>query len=432
MALPLEGIRVLDLTIVWAGPHATMLLADWGAEVIRIESTQLMQPNTRGRLAHPPPDLPRLRKDWGFAYPDWEPGENSWNRYPIFQSHARNKKSMTVDMLRPEGRDVAYDLFRTADIFIENNVPSTIEKLGLTYEELRRVRPDLIAVRMPAYGLDGPYKHYRSFGVQVESTAGHTLVRGYPDEDYSTIDQTYLGDGAAGASGAFAAVMALRHRMRTGKGQMVECSLGENFVPYLGESIMDWTMNGRVHTTLGNRRPDGAPQGAYPCAGDDNWVALSVTSDGEWAGLCEAMGAPELRRDPRFSSVLARFKHHDALDERIAQWSSGLSASDAAAVLQDHGVPAGPVLRDSELYADPQLAHDGFFKRFEHADAGTHDYPGLMWTMDRTPNELRTPPVRLGEHNDYVYGELLAYPAERRAALERGGHIGTRYASHIP
>lgn len=432
MRLPLEGIRVLDLTIVWAGPHATMLLADWGAEVIRIESTYTMQPNTRGRLANPPPDMPRLRKDWGYSYPDWEPGENPWNRYPIFQSHGRNKLSMTVDMLRPEGRAVVDDLFRTADVFIENNVPSTIEKLDLTYEDLRKVRPDLIAVRMPGYGLNGPYKNYRSFGVQVECTAGHTLVRGYPDADQSSVDAVYLGDGAAGASGAFAAMMALRHRAITGQGQLVEVSLGENFVPYLGESIMDCSMNGRVHATLGNRHPSRVPQGAYRCKGEDNWVALSVGSELEWEGFCQALESPGLRSDPRFSTLLARARNHDALDDTITAWSSVRKAADAAEALQRHGISAGPVLRDSELYADPHLAREGFFKQFDHLDAGTHDYPGLMWGMDHTPNELKTPPARLGEHNPYVYGELLAYSPEQRKIFEEEGHIGTRYQPHIP
>ncbi len=430
--LPLSGIRVLDLTAVWAGPHATMLLADWGAEVIRVESIQFVQPNTRGHMVHVPKEMPRLRRNWQVAYPDWDPGERPWNRYPIFQSHARNKLSMTVDLRTPEGLEVFHRLVSVADVFVENNVPETIEKLHITYEELARVRPDLIMLRMPAYGLSGKYKNYRSFGMQLEGTAGHTALRGYPDTDATSADEVYMGDAAGGVNGALAVMMALRHRRRTGEGQIIELPQVENFMPYLGEAIMDYTMNDRVQGPLGNRHPSMAPHGVYRCRGEDRWVTIAVANDEEWRGFCRAIGNPAWSQRASFRNGLARWKHQDELDRLIESWTKEKSPVEVMAALQANGVPSGAVQDDSDLYEDAHLDHQGFFKEFVHADAGTHRYPGLMWTAEDTPNELRTPPVRLGEYNEYVYRELMAMSREEYARLEETGHVGTVYASHLP
>ncbi len=433
MTLPLEGIRVLDLTAVWAGPHATMLLADWGAEVIRVESIQVLQATTRGHMARPPKEVPRLRKGWGMSYPNWDPGDQPWNRYPIFQSHARNKLSMTVDLRLPEGLEIFHRLVALCDVFIENNVPETIEKLHLTYEELVEHRPDLIALRMPAYGLSGPYKNYRSFGVQLEGTAGHTLVRGYPDMDAGTgRDDVYIGDAAAGVNGALAVLMALRHRRRTGKGQLIELAQAENFIPYLGEAVMDYTMNRRVHDTLGNRHPSKAPHGVYRCRGEDRWVTIAVGNDEEWQGLCRALGHPVWSRDPRFATGIGRWKAQDEMDSRIEEWTAQRIPDEVMRLLQGEGVPAGAVLDDRDLYDDPQINALDFFKELTHKNTGTHRYPGVMWSAAGTPNEIRTPPVRLGEHNEYVYRELLAVSDSQLSELEERGHIGTEYAKHIP
>ena len=431
MPLPLEGIRVVDVTAVWAGPHCTMLLADWGAEVIRVESIQVLQPSTRGHMARPPKEMPRLTMSWGSTYPDWDPGERPWNRYPIFQSHARNKLSVTADLTTPEGQDLFRQLIRVADVFVENNVPSTIERLHLTYEELVETRPDLIALRMPAYGLSGKYKNYRSYGVQLEGTAGHTWLRGYPDLDPSARDDVYLGDAAAGVSGAFAVLGALRHRRRTGKGQLIEFAQAENFIPYLGEAIMDYTMNGRVHETLGNRHPTKAPNGVYPCKGADRWVTISVGNDAEWRGLRQAMGDPAWAKAPLFSNSVARWKNQDELDRQLTEWTAQRTPDDAVKCLQGAGVPAGAVLDDADLLRDPQINSMNYFKEFTHVDTGTHKYPGLMWSTENVENELRTPPCRLGEHNEAVYKDLLAYSDEEYVRLEELAHIGMDYAPHV-
>ena len=422
----------MALTLVWAGPHACQLLADWGAEVIRVESTQVLQPNTRHRARlRITKELARLRGGYGFSYPDWNPGDRPWNRYTTFQSHARNKLSMTVDLRQPEGREVFDQLLAISDVFVENNAPQTIEKLRLDYGELVKVRPDLIMVRMPAYGLKGPYKDYRSFGMQLESTTGHTWIRGYADMDPTLRDDTYMGDAAGGVNGALAVMLALRHRRRTGKGQLVEIAQAENFLPYLGATVMDYTMNGRVQSTLGNRHPSAAPQGVYRCQGEERWVTISVDGDEAWRGLCQAMGEPDWCREPKFATGLGRWKRQDELDRRIGEWTSERIANEVMHTLQAHGVAAGPVMDERDLYQDPHMEAQGYFQTLPHADAGTHSYPGLMWTMDETPNKLRLPPCRLGEHNEYVYNELLGVTGQDYKRLEEAGHIGMDYASHL-
>ncbi|MBI3744153.1 MAG: CoA transferase, partial [Chloroflexi bacterium] len=372
-----------------------------------------------------------MRKSWGSCYPNWDPGERPWNRYPIFQSHARNKKSITLDLYRPEGREVFYQLVAIADVFVENSVPETVEKMHATHEELVRYKPDLISLRMPAYGLSGPYSNFRSFGVQLEGTAGHTLLRGYPDMDPSTRDDVYIGDAAAGVNGAFAVAMALRHRRRTGQGQLIEMAQCENFVPYLGEAVMDYSMNRRVHDTVGNRHWAKAPQGVYRCKGIDRWVTLAVSNDSEWKALCVAMGNPSLAGDPRFANGLSRWKNHDELDRVLSAWTASLDQREAMERLQAAGVAAGMVMDEADLFVDPHMHEQDYFKQLTHADAGTHFYPGLMWTAANTPNEVRTPPCRMGEHNEYGLKDLLGLTQGQYTRLEETGHVGMDYASHL-
>lgn len=425
--LPLEGVRVVDMTGVWAGTYGTRLLGDWGAEVIRVEPRRVFQPSTRGQQAHPSKALMVRSQAPTMAAPDWEPGERPWNRMPIFNSHARNKLSMTVDLTKPEGKDIFRRLIAVSDIFVENTVPETLERLGVDYPDLVKVRPDLIMVRMPAYGLSGPYKNYRSFGAQLECVVGHTYLRGDPSVDPTQRGDVFTADGAAGVGAALAAVLALRHRKRTGKGQLVELAQAENFIPYLGQALMDYTMNGRVQDTIGNRHPDMAPHGCYPCRGDDRWVTIAVRSDEDFAALSDAMGRPELARDPRYATAASRLQRQDELDAIVSGWTSARDPWDVFQTLQARGIPAGPVMNEADAFADPHLQSREYFQPLTQQDTGTHLYPGPMWRQSKTPNRLRLPPCRLGEHNAYVYQELLGLGREEYARLEQAGHIGMDY-----
>ena len=429
--LPLEGIRVLELTLVWAGPYGTQILADWGAEVIRIESIQFAAPATRGLSMRPSwEDMDRAIKA-GFGYAELYPEEQPWNKNPLFNTHARHKLSMTVDLRRPEGLEFFKRLLQVSDVFVENNVPETIEKLGLTYDELRRAREDLIMVRMPAYGLSGRYKNYRSWGMHVEGVAGHSWLKGYPDTDPSGRPEMNNSDAGGGLSVALSTLMALRHRSRTGEGQLVEVPLCETFIPYLGGSIMDFTLNGRVQETLGNGHPSMAPHGCYPCKGEDRWVVIAVGSDEEWRGLCKAMGDPEWVRDDRYATTLGRWRNQDVLDQHIERWTKNQDHYHLMCLLQRDGVPAGPVIDERDAYNDPHIQARGFFQELADHEIGTHRHVGLMWRMAKTPNGLRRPPCYLGEHNEYVYRELLGFDEEEYDRLEKEGYIGVEPAPHV-
>lgn len=430
--LPLEGIRVLGITAVWSGPSASMFLADWGAEVIRVESTKVFIPGTRGTIAHPTQDLVDSQRWWRYAYPDWEPGERPWNRYPMFQSHARNKRSMTVSLTDPEGLEILYDLAKTADVFIENHMPAVMDKLGITYERLREARPDVVMVRLPGFGLDGPYRNYRAYGTQMEAVSGHLWQWGHGDLDLSHRGGTYLADAATGLSAALAVVMALAHRRKTGQGQLIELSQVENLIGHLGDSLLDYQMTGRIQESVGNRHPFAAPHNVYRCEGEERWVVICVWTDQDWRALAKMIGHPELIDDPMFATGLARWRNQAELDSIIEAWTVQRDSIEAMNDLQQEGIPAGAVMNERDLYEDRQLDHRQFFQEINHADTGTHLYPGLMWKSESYANRFRSPPCRLGEHNPYVYRELLGVNERRYQDLEALGHIGDAPDASLP
>ncbi len=426
--LPLSRIRVLDLTMVVAGPYCTSLLADWGAEVIRLDTTQVFIPYTRGTTARPSKQYVESVKGSGYGYAGNDPGDRPWNKYSMFQNHARNKLSMTVDLRAPEGREVFDRLVQISDVLVENNVPQNVDKLGLSCDCMLRNRPDLIVLRMPPYGLNGPYRNYRAFGSHIEAVSGHLYIRGYPDTDASMRGVLPIADGPSGVGGALAVVMALRHRAKTGQGQIIELSQTEHFSTYLGEALMDYSMNRRDQRPMGNRHPTLAPHGCYPCRGKDRWVTIAVSTEVEWNALCRVMGNPDWARGSKFATNESRHKNHDELDERIAAWTHDRGHYEVMRVLQSAGVPAGAVIDEAEAFRDPQLLERGFFEKLSHADCGTHLYPGLGFKMRNTPNAIRMAPCRMGEHNGYVYKELLGATEKEYCDLEGRGHIGTEYA----
>ena len=427
ISLPLSNTRVLDLSIVWAGPYATQILGDWGAEVIRVEPLSVFQPVTRGVV-------PRPRKGQFLSahkFPDNDPEPRPWNRDSAFNTHARNKLSMSLNLDDQDGLRVFEDLVSISDILVENNPVSTLAKLGIDYPWLRSIRPDIIVIRMPPYGLHGPYRHFRSVGSSLEAVMGHTSIRGYRDTDPSMTSTVYTADAAAGANAAFAAVSALLFRRESGLGGLIEVGQAQAMLPYLGEALIDHSMNDRIQSTLANSDYSKAPQGCYPCAGGDNWITISIASDDHWESLCELIDSPALSNDPRFKTILGRWRLQEEIDTQITRWTRDKDPLDLMARLQDRGIPSGPVNKDSHLLADPHLANRGFFQALDHSDTGVYRYPGPMWRSESFHNHLRTPPCNLGEHNDFVYRELLAYSNARFSQLEAAGHIGTEFHPHI-
>jgi crotonobetainyl-CoA:carnitine CoA-transferase CaiB-like acyl-CoA transferase len=429
--LPLEGVRVMDMTVVWAGPYCTTLLADMGAEVIRIESIQTMGPPTRTAMAHPTDGFMKNVAAHVGGAPGRIAGARPWNRMPIFNAHARNKLSMTVDLLKPEGMEVFRRLVAVSDVLVENNPTETMQKLGISYDDLHRINPRFIMLRMPAYGNDGPYQNHRSLGIHIEGVIGHSLLRGYTDMDPSAASQVFMADAAAGAGGAFAVATALNFRSRSGQGQLVELSQAENALPFLGEAFMDRSMNGRSQSTLGNRHST-AIQGVYPCAGEDRWVAVTIFDERDWELFCTAIGTPEWTADPRFTDHASRRANHDELDRCIASWSEGRTPYEAMHTLQSHGVAAGAVMDQRDAANDPHLNERAMFEQATQKDVGTHLYPRAPFKMSESPVGIKRGPVRLGEDNEYVYKTLLGMSDQEYAALEEQGHIGMDYAPHIP
>jgi len=427
--LPLEGIRIVTISVIWAGPFTSQLLADWGAEVIRVESLHHFTFYTRGfPKIRPTKESVQARPTWLTAYPNWDPGEKPWNRYPVFQAHGRNKLSCTMDLKKPKGLELFKRLVTKSDIVIENNPPDTMEKMGITYKTLKEVKPDIIMVSMAGFGSTGPYRNYRALGANLDESAGHTWLRRYRDMDPSSASRILFSDASAGAHGAFAALAALRFRNRTGKGQFIDLAQVETLMPYLAGAIMDYTMNKRVQDTLGNRHPFMAPHGCYRCHGEDRWVVIAVSSQEEWKALCRVMNRLDLELDERFADALSRYRHQDDLDTIIEEWTGHHDHVEIMHRLQEVGVAAGAVLDDKDAYEDPHLKDRGLFQELTHPDVGIHPYPGLMWKASKTPNSIRTPPVCLGEHNEYVFKEILGVSDEEYAELEKEGHIGTEPA----
>ncbi len=425
--LPLAGLRVIDLGVVLAGPQGAMLLADLGAEEVRVESCQYFAPSTRGFLARPPKALIQSMAPISGGYPDREPGERPWNRYPWFNATARNKLGMTADLRRPEGLAAVRRLVAVSDVLITNQAPGVMRGLGLGYDAVAQVNDQLVYVDASPYGSTGPYRDHRAYGTQMEASAGHDLLRTYPDADLTSNSWAVPSDGAGGLAVAYAALLGLAAREHTGSGQYVELSMVENLLTLLGPHLMELAAGGRHPGSLGNRDRH-AIQGCYPAAGEDRWLVLTVPDDAAWDRLARLVGRP----DWAGLAGPARYARHDEVDAAIAAWTAVRPVGDGVAALRAAGVLAGPVLDDRDAMADPHLAEREFFVEIEHADAGRHRYPGPPFRLRGAGFTVRYPPVRLGEHNAIVYGDLLGYAPDEIAELTRAGHIGEAYAPEVP
>ena len=427
--LPLEGVRIVAMTQAWAGPYATTLLADWGAEVIKVENRFHFPVATRGLAVNVEGIIPNNQRLWARSYPDWDPGQKPWNRYTAFNALNRNKLGVTLDIRRPEGRQLFEELVKVSDVVLENNPPKNMDRAGLDYDELLKIKPDLIMARMPAFGQTGPYRDYKAWGTHMEAFIGHTWIRSYRDVDPSLKDDVYPSDAVAGITTAFSILVALRHLRKTGQGQLIDAPLSEGLVPFLAETFLNYTMNGRVQSAMGNLDESMAPHNVYRCMGDDQWVSIPVGSDEEWVGLCRAMGQPSWSRDRRFSHVLGRWRNQEEIDDHVQQWTQGLESRDVMERLQREGVAAGMVQNAEQVHGDPQLDVLGFFQDVTHPEAGTHRYPGIIGHLSDTPNCIRRSAPCLGQHNEYVYQELMGLPYERYQELEALGQIGLDYAT---
>ncbi len=422
MHKPLHGIRVIDFTQVEGGPMGCSFLCDLGAEVIKVESTRYWQWITRGMVPRPSKEYVQRTIQKG-TYLAGDPGPDPWNRYGKFHSFNRGKRSFTVDLTRPEGQDVFRRLIKVSDVVLDGNSPNVMNKLNIGYQAASKINPGIIYVGLYGFGSAGPYGGQRSLGLVLGGFIGHDLVRGYPDCDPTNLSHTVISDPASGAMAALATVIALYRRRATGLGHCMEVSLSENFLSHLGQFYMDGILNNREGHTLGNRHTS-AIQGCYPCRGDDKWIVISIRNDAEWQGFCQALGHPSWTQAPRFGDVISRRRHHDALDEHLRAWTSELDASDAMHLLQRHGVPAVPVMNESDAYSDPQLNARGYFQPVTHPRFGTHLFPGAPWHYSESSTTIEHHSPDLGEDNEYVYKGLLGFSDEEYDRYVELGHIG--------
>ena len=403
--LPLHGIRVLDLTMAWAGPYATRLLADMGAEVIKIESVDNW--DVLRALTGQPPDTERI-----------------WDKSPYFNSTNRNKYGCSLNLSAPRGREIFLSLAAKADIVIENFRAEVMDNLRLDYETLSAANDRLIMLSMPGHGKTGPERDFVTYGTNVEQLSGLCHLTGYEDGPPHKTGISY-GDPIAGIAAAGAIALALWARRRTGRGQYIELAQRENLINLIGEVVVAFSLNELEPSRRGNHHSSMAPHGCYRCAGEDEWITIACRNDSEFAALCSALELPGLVRDPRFADVVSRYRNQNELDGIIVAWTVGRTKEDSAESLQSAGVPAMPVLSVPEVLADPHLCDRGFFEPVSHPVAGVWDIEGPHWRMSESPAHIRLPAPTFAEHNRYVFGELLGLSEEEIAQLEAEGIIGT-------
>lgn len=404
--LALEGVRIIDMSHMWAGPMATGILADMGAEVIKVESIQ------------------RLDMWRGGAAILMGRTERPHEGAPPYNAVNRNKYGITLDLANPRGVEIFKELVKISDVVFENYSPRVMKDLGLDYPALKQVKPEIIMLSMPAFGMTGPWRDYAGFASNIEQVAGIAQLTGYPDGPPRVVG-TAGADPLAGLNAAFAVLAALKHRRRTGKGQYIDLSQAEAIACLIGEAIVDYSMNKRVQPRRGNRHPSMAPHGCYRCKGDDMWATIAVSSDAEWTRFCQAIGNPSWTDDERFSDALGRWQNQDELDKRIEEWTSEHDHYEVMHILQKADVAAGALLNPAELLEDPHLKARGFFEVVDRDVVGKYPYPRSPIRLSKTKVSTRIPAPCLGEHNEYVLGQLLGMSKEEMAQLAEEKIIGT-------
>lgn len=410
--LPLEGIRVIDSSYVFAGPYACGILNDLGAEVIKIEGPARSDFTRGGQFSG--------------MLPDNEAGPDPWNRTSTYNLANRGKKSLVVDLSRKEGREILIDLLKVTDIIIENFTPRVMRGWGLDYPHMKEINPGIIMISNTGYGHGGPYSNYPAQATTQEATHGLAAVTGYRGGEPSKAGQSYVDFLAAWAC-TTAALLGLRYRRRFGRGLWADIGMYQLGCFNVSEYILDAIANGAPGERIGNRHRQFAPQGCYRCAGTDAWCALSVRDDEEWAALCRVIGQPELATDARYATEAARRENHDAIDELITAWTKGLGKIEAMERLQAAGVPAGAVLDGRDLHFDPQLKARGLLETVEFPPergiGSRRIIVGRPWRFSKMPLHVRGPAPTFGQHNREIVQGLLGYDEARYRALEAAGVV---------
>ncbi|MEE9435172.1 MAG: CoA transferase [Candidatus Adiutricales bacterium] len=383
--LPLEGVKVADFTWVWTGPTSTKVLADFGATVLRIESQKR-------------PGVWRIQP----PFKDDKPG---FNRGAVFNSINTSKMSITIDLSNPKGKDLAKQFVAWADIVTDNFAGGAMERMGLGYETLKEIKPDIIMMSSALMGQTGPWHDSPGYGDQLSAISGLHEISGWPDRIPGEIG--FYTDFIAPRFNALTILAALDYRRRTGKGQYLDIAQHQGGVQFMAPLLLDYVVNGRVATRQGNYDPYAAPHGIYPCKGEDRFCAIAVYTDEEWQSFCGVLGNPDWTKEARFATLESRQENLEELDKLVKEWTVTLTDDEIMKTLQEAGVGAGRVgdPRD-QMDNDPQLLFREFYQEREHPELGKYRPPRQPCVLSKTPCEIKRAPL-IGEHSQYALEEIL-------------------------
>jgi len=398
--MPLKNIKVLDFTQVRVGPQITQWLAVMGAEVIRLETK--FRPESF-KMTNNPGNLTVAAK----------------YRVGYFSSLNYSKESITLNMRNPKALELVKELVKHIDIVAENFRTGVMEKWGLGYNDLKKINPGIILISASGFGRTGPMKDEPAYAPIIDGFSGYSYVNGYPDGEPAEAGARGFSDSIAAYQGVFALLAALYHRSKTGEGQFLDLSMSEADVALGPEALIEYAVTGRVQGRIGNSDKHLAPHNVYRCLGEDNWVAIAVSNDKEWQGLCKAMGNPKWTKDARFTDAAGRRAHKDELDALIETWTVKHEHQEAMQILQAAGVIAGASLKVQEFCEDPHIKERGFLVDIEYPDKSTIRRSALPLNLSVTGKGNYTHPPEAGENNQYVFGKIMGLSAEKIRELEK-------------
>lgn len=396
-----EGLIIVSFCWAVVGPLTMKYFADYGATVIRIETAS--RPCTL-RISTP--------------YKDGKAGLNRSGYYNHFSS---NIFSMALNMEHPEAKRIVRKLISHADIVLENFTPGVIEKWNLDYEELKKIKPDIIMLRQSGFGSQGPNSRQPAFGMILAAMAGIPNFIGWPDRGPLPIGVSAYTDCISPRFATAALIAALDYRNKTGKGQLLDISQFETALSFIMPALLDYSVNGREPVRSGNSCAYAVPHGVYPCKGEDRWCAIAVINEEQWVSLCKVMGKPDLGVDPHYNTLLGRKMRESEINHFISEWTINYTPEEVMDRLQSEGVPVGVVKNAADIYNDPQLAQRGLFWKIDHPEMGKFTHLGQGFILSETPAEAARPSPLLGEHTEYICTEILGMRDEEFAELASSG-----------
>ena len=398
----LEGLKVLDFCWIAAGPMTTKYLSEYGATVVRVESTK--RPGSL-RLAAP-----------------FKDGVSGINRSGYFANYNANKYGITIDMGHPRARDLILQLVSWADLVTDSFTPGMMERWGLGYTDLKEVNPRIVMFSTSMLGRGGTIDTQPGFGAVLSSLAGFTNITGWPDRGPVNPYGAYT-DFIAPKFAIAAILSALDYQRRTGRGLHLDMSQLESALHFTAPMLLDYAVNDREPELMGNRHPSAAPHGVFPCQGDDRWIAIACFNDEEWQSLCRAMDPPSADQlaQERFATQTGRKANEDDLDRIIAQWTSNWESAELMTTLQSFGVAAGKVNDCRDLYEDPQLKHRGHFQYLEHPEMGRYASDTSEWRLSQTPGNLHRAAPMIGQDTEYVLKEFIGLTEDEYQSLSQDG-----------